>query len=474
MRTKSLQAVVFAASFCFLFSGSLQGELPGQIVADPSNPAWLVYNRDDDGDGKLDPFFMCGPGDPEGFLYLGTRQPDGTRSGGGQTNIISQIAGTGANCMYLMAIRSHGGDGDATQNPFVGSDPSGPLDEDILDQWEGWLTQMDDAGIVTYLFFYDDNIRVGDSGPNRLGWALDPSGDLHPEERGFVEGIVNRFEHHRNLIWSVMEEVQEMGGDHLAHAAKIAEAIRQADDNRHPIACHQLTGTTFLFPDEANLDQFAMQISASSPASLHAQVLAAWNSANGRYGLNMAETAYHKALIQNGSRTELRQANWATAMGGAYIMMIGTWTSGTPSAEMLADCGRVVSFFESTNFNEMAPHDELGHAGTEYVLASPGDSYILYASNLAGGSPGVRNLAEGLYDLVWFSPVDGTTVWQSNLFLAGGDQILAAPAGIGSEVAVWVRLVPEPATMSLVALGACLPFLRRRRRVRRGGRSPRL
>ena len=55
--------------------------LPGQIIVDPENASWLVYNRDRDKNGKLDPFFMCGPGDPEEFLYRGTRNPDGTRNG---------------------------------------------------------------------------------------------------------------------------------------------------------------------------------------------------------------------------------------------------------------------------------------------------------------------------------------------------------------------------------------------------------
>src|SRR4051812_21165047 len=50
----------------------------GQIMVDPANPSYLVYNRDRDRDGKPDPFFLIGPGDPEGFLYLGRRQSDGT------------------------------------------------------------------------------------------------------------------------------------------------------------------------------------------------------------------------------------------------------------------------------------------------------------------------------------------------------------------------------------------------------------
>jgi len=40
--------------------------LPGQIIVNPANPAWLVYNRDADRDGRLDPFFLSGPGGPEG------------------------------------------------------------------------------------------------------------------------------------------------------------------------------------------------------------------------------------------------------------------------------------------------------------------------------------------------------------------------------------------------------------------------
>ena len=51
--------------------GSGQGPLPGQIVVDPDHIQWLKRA----GGGS---FFMCGPGDPEGFLYRGTLNPDGT------------------------------------------------------------------------------------------------------------------------------------------------------------------------------------------------------------------------------------------------------------------------------------------------------------------------------------------------------------------------------------------------------------
>jgi hypothetical protein len=31
--------------------------------------------------GMLDPYYMCGPGDPDGFLYRGKRRPDGASGG---------------------------------------------------------------------------------------------------------------------------------------------------------------------------------------------------------------------------------------------------------------------------------------------------------------------------------------------------------------------------------------------------------
>ena len=44
------------------------------IVVNAINRPWLYYENGD-------PFFMCGPGDPEDFLYRGARNPDGTRNG---------------------------------------------------------------------------------------------------------------------------------------------------------------------------------------------------------------------------------------------------------------------------------------------------------------------------------------------------------------------------------------------------------
>ncbi len=145
------------------------------IVIDEGNRRWLYHEN-----GR--PFFVCGPGEPEDFLYQGSRNPDGTRDGD-QMALIGRLAGTGANGIAVQIIRSHGGGGDPNHNPFVDSDPALGLDGAILDQWETWFTVLEEAGIAIFMVFFDDGAGIwggGDTAP--------------PEERAFLEAIVNRFE----------------------------------------------------------------------------------------------------------------------------------------------------------------------------------------------------------------------------------------------------------------------------------------
>lgn len=392
---------------------SFSAPLEGQIIVDPNNPAWLKYN----GGG---PFFMCGPGDPEGFLYRGSRNPDGTRNGD-QMELIGKLKGTGANCIYLMAVRSHGGDGDHTQNPLVASDPAKGLDQDILDQWGTWFTEMDNNGIVIFFIFYDDSARIW----NTFNWVFQ-------KEKTFIHAIVKKFKHHKNLIWCVAEEYQESYS--ATRVKNIASEIRVADDHDHVIAVHKLSGLSFSeFSGDPNIDQFAIQYNVSTAAELHDGMITAWKKAKGRYNLNMSEVAYGGI----GKAAEARKKIWAIAMGGAYVMINGMDIKNT-ALDDLEDCGRMIRFFQSTDFNEMVPHDELKYGGTEYVLASPGDSYIAYASSLSGGI-GLRNMTKGNYDFKWYDVTNGNTITQTNVSVADGDQIWHKPSGVGSELAVYIK-----------------------------------
>jgi CubicO group peptidase (beta-lactamase class C family) len=384
----------------------------GRIIVDPDHPQWLRR----EGGGA---FFMCGPGDPEDFLYRGKLRADGTRDGD-QAALIEKMKGTGANCVYLMAVRSHGGDGDKTHNPFIENDPSKGVNMKALEQWEQWFAEMDENGIVTYFFFYDDSALVWQTGDN-----------IGNEEREFIRTVVDRLEHHKNLIWCVAEEYSEALS--VRRVKNIAAQIRQADDYDHPIAVHKHSGLDFSeFADDANIDQFAIQYNVKSAEELHTGMVGAWHKAQGRYNLNMSEAA------DFGTGEEARKKSWACAMGGAYVMILGMDIAATAKGD-LEDCGRLVRFFESTNFDEMSPRDELAFAWTKYVLGQPGDGYIAYSPNLEG-KMGLKSMQAGRYDFRWIDCATGKEVLQRDVEVGDGIQSWEKPGGIGNEAAVYIKL----------------------------------
>jgi len=389
--------------------------LRGQIVVDPRHPTWLKRN----GAGGV---FLCGPGDPEGFLYRGRRRTDGTRDGD-QVTLIRKLIRHGGNCIYMQIIRSHGGDGERDHNPFVDSDPRKGLSRPILDQWAGWFQLMDDNGICIYLFIYDDSARI---------WNTKDK--LAPAERAFLEGIVNRLGKLRNLIWVVAEEY----GERLSarRVSNIAAAIRAADEHNHVIAVHKNNGLSFReFADDPGIEQFAVQWNVPTAKALHDGVVKAWRMAARRYGLVMSEAEGHT--------TDVRRKNWACAMGGAQVMVLGMDIASTPP-EDLKHCRVLQRFFEDIDFRGMAPHDELAFGHTRYVLASPGRAYVAYASG-ASGDVGLKDLKAGTYEFLWLDCTTGRRVERSGVKVTAGNRTWPRPAGIGRELAVWVRRAPSAA-----------------------------
>ena len=382
--------------------------LVGQIVVDRSHPAWLAR----EGVGSL---FICGPGDPEGFLYRGRRRGDGTRDGD-QLALIEKLGDSGANSIYLMAVRSHGGDGDRTHNPFVDSDPERGLNERLLDQWEEWFSEMDRRGIVIFFIFYDDSSRIWNTGD-----------EVEEPEGAFVRELVNRFKHHRNLIWVVAEEYQERYS--AKRVSRIAAEIRASDEHHHPIAVHKLNGLSFReFANDPAIDQFAIQYNVATAKKIRDGVTRAWRSAAGRYNLNLAEAEGW------GSGSEARQKAWAAALGGAYVMVLGMDIQSTPTSD-LEDCGRLVRFMEGTEFAAMAPRDNLAAGEILYVLAHPGEAYIGYAP-VGGGALGFEDLRAGDWRLRWLDLASGEEVTTHVTVDDDGDAVWPRPDGIGAEVAL--------------------------------------
>ena len=378
----------------------------GQIVIDPKHPAWLKRQG-----GRH--VFICGPGDPEDFLYLGRRRPDGTRDGD-QVARIDKLIKHGGNCIYLQAVRSHGGDGGKDHNPFVDSDPSKGVIQAILKQWEEWFTRMDKNNILIYFFIYDDGSRPWGKG-ERV-----PSG-----EEAFLRQIVARFKHHRNLIWIVAEESEEAFNAERVQA--IAGVIKSADDRGHIVGTHHHSGAKFKFwRKDGPINHFSMQYNKPVEGA-HTGAVEAFRNAAGRYQVIHSENTV--------TESDLLSA-WASALGGCMPMLIRMDIASTPPAE-LKKCRILQKFFESTNFWTMAPHDELAIAGTQWILADPGRSAIAYAQKLKG-KMGIRDLPAARYSLTWVDCASGVRR-EATSDHGGGDASFSRPEGIGPWCALWLR-----------------------------------
>ncbi len=415
--------------------------VPGQIAPAAGHPEWLERT-----DGT--PVFLCGPGDPEAFLYLGTRQANGTRTGGGQEAMIQRLIDQGGNVIYMEMIRSHGGDGVADHNPFVDSDSTKGLDADILNQWETWFTAMDDAGIVIYFFFYDDSACV---------WGCSASDStVSSAERGFIDGIVARFKHHRNLIWVHAEEYQESFS--AARASAFAAALSAADDNDHVIAVHQTPGLSFDLASDPNVDQFAIQYGSGSTtaAELNTAMVTAWSNASGRYNNNMSEIPFDGL----GYSVAARKKVWAMAMGGAYVMANGwTLTGATdPPDARLNECRWLQQLLESVPLQQLAPANARKSGDTDYVLASDagprGPSYVLYSDAYASGL-GVRDVPAGSYSVRWLDTATGAVAVRTLLHPVSGTATLLRPLEIASATEVAVSLLSAQGCVDPDGDGVC-------------------
>ena len=394
--------------------------LPGQLMLDPENPHALIRQ----GGGHV---FICGPGDPEDFLYRGTRAADGTRRGD-QVALIEKLARHGGNSIYMQAVRTHGGDAknDQTHNPFIDSDPAKGVDARILEQWEQWFTLMDRHEILIYFEFYDDSARIWNTG-DTVGAA----------EKAFFETIVRRFSHHRNLMWVIGEESDERYTSSRVRA--LAEVIRAADEHGHIIGDHHLSGATFrAWAPGSALGHFSMQLNVK-PEAVHAGAVQARATAANRYQVVYAEnTATPK------DDDGMRRFAWAAATAGIMPMILQMDIAGTSEAA-LAQCRTLQRFFEATDYFRLWPHDELATGATRYVLAEPGRSYIAYADG--PGELGVRGLPPGKYRIHWVDCRTGESVMREDRLEAGFER-WARPASIGDECAAWIHfpeVKPAPA-----------------------------
>jgi hypothetical protein len=221
-----------------------------------------------------------------------------------------------------------------------------------------------------------------------------------------------------------------------AQVSQVAARIKQQDNYNHVVGVHQVNGNSFDFLGDSNLDMFLMQLNNFSTGELHDMVKN--SNANGNKILNMAEAEDHAKQ----SREVVRKWNWASIMGGASaVQVIWMGRASDPAdwntQDKYDDCARLMDFMESTKLNNTVCRDDLARGNTDYVLADPGNVYIVYGDS--GSSLGV-NIQAGTYRVKWFDPVDGDWVDEGSQTLTAGDKTFTKPKAIGSEAVLYLEL----------------------------------
>ncbi len=349
-------------------------------------------------------FWVCGLGDPEGFLYAND-----------QTDTIDKIKANGGNAIYMQAIRGYGGDGASDEHPFTvgGAKDSGgskTLDSTKMANWKTWFDEMDAAGIVTVLFIYDDSARVWNTGDS-----------VGADEQAFLEDLVNEFKYLKNLIWVVAEEFSEAYT--ATRADNIAGVIR-SNDKRHAIGVHQVPGYSFnsTFQSSANIDLFMIQGQNNATyAQVNTGCVSAFNEANGVWTCILSEATGW------GTGITARRKSWAAGMAGMWVMnfLAMEYSISTLNTADMNDYKYQQYFMESIAYEDGSPDNSLITSGTAYCFVNEGTWLVFYAPT--GGNITVDLSGfEGTLDYVWYNPSTGTYQGASTVS-GGGSEVFSCP-----------------------------------------------
>lgn len=420
--------------------------MPGGLIVAGSNPGYLKYNG-----GRA--VYLTGPDDPETFLYLGTLNADGTRSGGKQPEIIARMVGHGVTAFHCQVFRlqrcNFKREGDDTHSPFVDHDPAKPLNPAVLNQWENWLTEFERAGIIVHFEFYNDATDV-----ELMGWKLDARGNLHPDERRFIAGIVERFKHHKNILWGIEESCNKLPRSRTRHFKKIGALIAATDNYHHPIVqsfvvLNDPEGDAF--PNMPTTDDYAGDPNIRVVTWLHLvphgddlemqhREHLRYSRLDGARFVVMKNETFYRPYVQKQPLS--RQYIWSAALAGLHCLEAQHKADRPNHAYLLRDDGLLAAFMQQTEFHTMKPRDELTAGSTKWVLANPGVAYIAY-SYAVTGPMGVKQLAAGNYEVLWFDPATGKQVSQAVSVAEAGTITWTKPDGLGNEIALAIKRTAE-------------------------------
>ena len=374
---------------------------------------------------------------------------DGGR-GKSLVGLVNYVASTGVNAMYLvpMSVNGDGCDGHPWSDYFGNRRA---FDVSRLDQWELVFGHMSAKGLlIHYVTQETENDQLLNGGALGL------------ERKLYYREIISRFGHHPALQWNLGEE----NTNTTAQQKAFADFIKASDPYDHPVVMHTYPGDHGKYDaleGHATFDGPTLQygsIPESAAGGLYGETLdfIADSTAAGRtWVVTATEASGGDAPTPNTSVSRRQRVfwMWANVMAGGggfewYLKNAGAGHAYDLAVEDLREfdahwqqSGHLVEFFrdvvqgDGVDLLALQPNNGLTSISTDWVLADPGEAYVLFLRD--GGAVSLAVSGGGTYQVDWFDPRTGSLTARPDIGGTGTKNLGSPPSGATQDWVVFVR-----------------------------------
>ncbi|MHB1134240.1 MAG: DUF5060 domain-containing protein [Chloroflexota bacterium] len=388
-RTTSNDAQLDGRSGTFLVTGSIGGRFAqGPIIVSPEAPRYFKHSEGPH-------VFLAGKFLEENLAAESLRYshvlPSSVYTDANRDGLLARHAAMGLNKMNLY-VANRGDYGRLAVTPWLGSAQSNDRTRFDLAHWrqfESWVERLLNEGLVAEIWFFADDSDFGSL----------PRAD---RER-LLEYTMARISAYANTMFVHSLEWQE--GFSAAEVESDIRFLRAHNPWARLVSVHGLSGS-FRFPNASWADFMATQAgfnrghAAVNAFALRQRALAAKPHL-------LEELAYGKET------TEERKETWAAFVGGSAGVGTGSYLK------------PLAAFASATRFYLMEPDNALLVYGSGYVLARPGEEYIVYLPDGWSATLDLSAVTDTL-SARWYDPRSGA--YQAAGAVSGaGRQTFTAP-----------------------------------------------
>lgn len=367
---------------------------------------------------------------------------------------MNYLASKGMNAAYFLTLNI-GGDGKDVW-PYTDYHVRDRFDVSKLDQWEIVFQHMQKKGILLHVVTQETENET----------MLD-NGDTGPQRKLYYSELIARFGHHLALVWNLGEENGPAEWTPIAQNAEqqkaMATYLKATDPYKHPVLIH--THSTQKHKDHLlpallghpPLDGLSFQI--DQPDDVNSELIKWLNlarEAGHPWTITMDEIGpWHTGALPDSEDPEHNSIRhkvlWGTLLGGGAGI---EWYFGAKydhhdlnaedwrSRNNLWEQTQHATFFMDNHVRywEMSPQNELVKTENTFCLATPGETYVIYAANASNISIDLGTHHKN-WSLHWYDPRNGGPLQIGSKSILNGTGIQSLGTPPTAESKDWVALL---------------------------------